>query len=204
MSQEDPRLGMNSLAGMPLGNALSTTVQVLPGGNVSSQTDTSLGTANVSPTTRTQWVKSSVGSTLWSGPDDDASAFTNVPVDSYFRVTGPQQGDRLQVYYVGDGLLRMPGDGWVDAADVDTVEAPAPGQVSAVDADAQAALPLWVQAYRSTSLWSGPDDQGVQLTDLPQWSYLKVAGIQRNGRILVNYAGDYSTRQPGVGWVDQG
>jgi hypothetical protein len=153
------------------------------------------------PTTR--WVKSHVDATLWSGPNDNASAFTDVPVDSFFRVSGPPQGDRLPVYYVGDGLLRMPGSGWIDSTSVDTVEAPAPGQVPGVDADALAQLPAWVQAHRSTKLWSGPDDHAVQLTDLPQWTYLKVAGIERNGRLLVNYAGDYASRQPGVGWVDQ-
>jgi hypothetical protein len=52
-------------------------------------------------------------------------------------------------------------------------------------------------------LWSGPDGNAITLTDLPQWTFLKVAGVERGGRLLVNYAGDYASRQPGIGWVDQ-
>jgi Mannosyl-glycoprotein endo-beta-N-acetylglucosaminidase len=91
----------------------------------------------------------------------------------------------------------------VDVDSVETVDAPAPGEVRAVDADASAPLPVWLQAHKATTLWSGPDDNAVTLTDLPQWTFLKVAGVERNGRILVNYAGDYASRQPGIGWVDQ-
>jgi hypothetical protein len=184
-----------------VGNPFPSRVRVLPDGSVP---DAAARTrAGVLPTTETHWVMNSADTTLWSGPDSDATAFTVVPKGSFFRVTGPDTGDRLPVYYVGDGLLRLPGDGWVDSASVTTVDAPAPGQVFAVDVDARAPLPLWVQAHRATSLWSGPDDQAVALTDLPQWTFLKVAGLQRGGRLLVNYAGDYATRQPGIGWVDQ-
>ncbi|MBO0885292.1 MAG: glycoside hydrolase family 73 protein [Mycobacterium sp.] len=83
------------------------------------------------------------------------------------------------------------------------IEAPTPGQVPAIDAEARTQLPLWVQAHRATPLMSGSDDNAVTLTDLPQWTFLKVAGLDRNGRILVNYAGDYATRGPGIGWVDE-
>src|SRR5207248_659076 len=122
---------------------------------------------------------------------------------SFLRVTGPDQGTRTPVYYVGDGLLRRAGSGWVDSITVATVEAPPPGQVSAVDADARQPLPTWVQAHTATNLWSGPDDKAVKLTDLPQWTFLKVAGVERDSRLLVNFAGDYASRQPGIGWVDQ-
>lgn len=64
-------------------------------------------------------------------------------------------------------------------------------------------LPMWVEAHRDTPLWSGPDGAAVRFTDLPQWTFLQVAGVEQSGRLLVNYAGDYSSRQPGAGWVDQ-
>jgi Mannosyl-glycoprotein endo-beta-N-acetylglucosaminidase len=202
LSQDDPRLGMTVLGGgQSVSSALSLSVQVLPNGNV--PTDGAAAPAHISPTTRTEWVQSTGPITLWSGPDASAFEFTDVPQDSYFRVTGPASSDRLPVYYVGDGLLRMPGQGWVDAAGIRSVVAPAPGEVRAVDADARTPLPVWVQAHKATTLWSGFDDNAVTLTDLPQWTFLKVAGIERNGRLLVNYAGDYSSRQPGIGWVDQ-
>jgi hypothetical protein len=202
LGQEDPRLGMQALTGEPLPAVLTSSVQVLPEGNVPTQP--SAAPAHVSPITLVQWVKSSSDTTLWSGPDTDATAFTDVPSGSFFRVSGPARGDRMPVYYVGDGLLRMPGAGWVDAAAISNVDAPAPGQVPAVDADARSPLPVWVQAHRATPLMSGPDDNAVTLTDLPQWTFLKVAGVERNGRLLVNYAGDYATRKAGIGWVDEG
>lgn len=83
-----------------------------------------------------------------------------------------------------------------------------PGSVSTTlsqwvkNATATSPLPLWVQAHRATTLWSGPDDKAVSLTDLPQWTFLKVVGSERGGRILVNFAGDYANREPGIGWVD--
>jgi hypothetical protein len=201
LGQEDPRLGMQAVAGKSADDVETSSIQVLPDGNIRSES--SAAAEQVSPTTITQWVKSLGSTTLWSGSDSSAAAFTDVPLGSFFRVTGPQMGDRLPVYYVGDGLLRLPGDGWVEAASVDTVDAPAPGQVPGVDADARNLLPVWVQAHRGTKLMSGPDDNAVSLTDLPQWTFLKAAGVERNGQLLVNYAGDYATRQPGIGWVDQ-
>jgi Mannosyl-glycoprotein endo-beta-N-acetylglucosaminidase len=201
LGEEDPRLGMSAVGGGSVDDISTSSVQVLPAGNVQSQPAAEL--LDVLPTTVTRWVKSTVDTTLWSGSDAAASAFTDVPADSLFRVSGPDQGGRLPVYYVGDGLLRRPGSGWVDSTLVETVDAPPPGQDSAVDADASQPLPVWVQAHRATTLWSGPDEKAVPLTDLPQWTFLKVAGLERDGRLLVNYAGDYANRQPGIGWVDQ-
>jgi hypothetical protein len=180
LGQEDPSLDMNALAGHASIDDVST----------------------VTITTLTRWVTNPTTTTLWSGPDAQASPFTALPSASYLRVTGPEEESRLPVYYVGDSLFRRPGNGWVDSAAVETVDAPPPGQVSAVDADAKQPLPVWVQAHKATTLWSGPDDKAVTLTDLPQWTFLKVAGLERGGRLLVNYAGDYASRQPGIGWVD--
>jgi hypothetical protein len=75
--------------------------------------------------------------------------------------------------------------------------------LAAKTSDASQSLPDWVQAHRATPLWSGPDEKATTLTDLPQWTFLKIAGPERGGRLLVNYAGDYATRQNGIGWVDQ-
>jgi hypothetical protein len=201
LGQDDPNLDMNAVAGRKQGDGLTSSVQVLPAGNVS--TTRAPDTQNISPNTITRWVKNGAATTLWSGSNSDDAAFTDVPPDSFFRVTGPEQGPRLPVYYVGDGLFRQAGNGWVDSAAVKTVDAPAPGQVPAVDADARQPLPVWVQAHRGTTFWSGPDEKAVTLTDLPQWTFLKTSGVERDGRLLVNYAGDYASRQPGIGWVDQ-
>lgn len=196
--RDDPQLSMPALTGTPTSAEINA-VRVLPNGEVVAAEPESAGTVNA-PVTR--WVKNTQPTTLWSSNRDDAAAFTDAPVGSFLRVTGPEENGRLPVYYAGDGLLRRPGDAWVDAGMVETVDAPPPGEVSAVDAAAQQQLPVWVQAHRATKLWSGPDDKAVTFNDLPQWTFLKVLGLQRDGRILVNYAGDYATRQPGIGWVD--
>ncbi len=197
--RDDLSLSMPALEGTPTA-AQNTTVQVLPNGDVVAAEQESPAVVN-SPVTR--WVRNTVQTTLWSSARPDGAAFTQAPAGSFLRVSGPEDSGRVPVYYTGDGLLRRAGDAWVDLSAVETVDAPAPGEVAAVDADAQQPLPVWVQAHQATKLWSGTDDKAVTLTDLPQWTFLKVAGLQRDGRILVNYAGDYATRQPGIGWIDQ-
>ena len=154
-------------------------------------------------TARVRWVKNSGPSMLWSSSQGNAAAFTDLPKGSLMRVQGPAEAGRLPVYYVGDGLFRLPGDAWVDAGAVEQVDAPAPGEVPALDALAARQLPNWVQGHRTSTLWSGPDGKAVSLTDLPQWTFLRVEGLERDGRILVEYAGDYATRQAGIGWVDK-
>ncbi|HEV7665538.1 MAG TPA: glycoside hydrolase family 73 protein [Chloroflexota bacterium] len=201
LAQDDPLLSMSALGGTPTTAVLASSVRVLPDGNVQA-TPLDVAPGAVVSTTITRWVKTTVATTLWSGSNTDAAAFTDLPQGSLFRAVGPDANGRSPVYYVGDGMLRRAGNGWVDARLIETVEAPAPGQVPAVDADASQPMPIWVQAHRATKLWSGPDDKAVTLTDLPQWTFLKVDGLERGGRILVNYAGDYASRQPGIGWVD--
>jgi hypothetical protein len=196
---DDQLLTMPALGGTPTA-ADNGTVQVMPTGAVVKADAQSPSVVNA-PVTR--WVKNTDATTLWSSARPDAAAFTEAPAGSFLRVSGTEDSGRLPVYYVGDGLLRRAGDAWVDATAVETVDAPPPGKVSAVDADARQPLPVWVQAHRATKLWSGPDDKAVTLTDLPQWTFLKVAGLARDGRLLVNFAGDFATRQPGIGWIDQ-
>lgn len=149
------------------------------------------------------WVSNPAVTHLWTSPEPNADRFTDLPVGSLMRIEGPTLYGRWPVYYLGDGLLRRPGVAWVDAIAVQETEAPPPGTIEAVDAYANRQLPSWIQAHSGTQLWSGPDDKAVMLTDLPQWSFLKVAGTVRDGRILVEYAGDHATRQPGIGWIDE-
>jgi hypothetical protein len=201
LGQDDPQLDMLTLHGRGVDDVTTSSVKVLPAGNVA-EAPVEL-VARITPSTQTRWVSNTSDTTLWSGSNAAAAAFTDIPRGSFLRATGPEMDGRLPVYYVGDGLLRRAGNGWVDAGRVETVEAPPPGQDSAVDADASRPLPVWVQAHRATTLWSGPDDEAVRLTDLPQWTFLKVAGLERGERLLVNYAGDYASRQSGIGWVDQ-
>jgi hypothetical protein len=61
-------------------------------------------------------------------------------------------------------------------------------------------LPNWVQTRQIATLWSGPDQQAVEFTRLPAWTFLKVDGAQ-DSRLRVEYAGDGGSRQAGPGWV---
>jgi hypothetical protein len=160
----------------------------------------------LAPATATKperWVRTHLPSALWSGPDGTAQRFTDLPKWSWLRVVDePRPGaDRLQVYYPGDGATRLPGPGWVPLADVGPVGAPDPKELPAPAQPWQ--LPEWVQVHRATTFWSSAEADAAAFTDLPQWSYLKVRGAAQNGRLLVDYPGDYATRQAGPGWVDE-
>ena len=93
-------------------------IEVLPAADLTDRTVAALAPADIMPTTVTRWAKTSAATTLWSGPDASAAAFTDLPAASFLKliVGGLETPGRLAVYYVGDGLLRRPGNGWVDAA----------------------------------------------------------------------------------------
>ena len=58
----------------------------------------------------------------------------------------------------------------------------------------------WMRNHTETPLRSGPDDNAMLFTRLPQWSLLKQIE-SRPDWLLVDYGGDGNTRQPGPGWV---
>jgi len=58
----------------------------------------------------------------------------------------------------------------------------------------------WVRNHTETALRSGPTNDAVVFTQLPQWSLLKQIE-SKPGWLLVQYSGDGDTRQPGPGWV---
>lgn len=147
------------------------------------------------------WLRNNRVTKLYASTEPDAHAFTDIPANSLLRVQGPAQAGRIPIYYFGDGLFRKPGNAWIEESAVTAVEAPAPGEVPAVDQFAERKLPEWVQAQVGTGLWSGPDSMAVSLTDLPRWTYLRAVGVERDGRMLVEFGGDLVSRAPGVGWV---
>ncbi len=58
----------------------------------------------------------------------------------------------------------------------------------------------WVKNHTETAFRSGPNEDSVVFTHLPQWSTLKQID-SRPDWLFAQYAGDGDTRQPGVGWV---
>ena len=58
----------------------------------------------------------------------------------------------------------------------------------------------WVRNTAETPVLSGPSDDSVVFTRLPQWTLLKQLESRPNW-LQVLYSGDGDTRQPGPGWV---
>lgn len=64
-----------------------------------------------------RWLSNHRVTTLWSGPDEGAIGFTEVPQFSYFKQLGPQVKSRIFVHYFGNSTSQA-GDIWVDAEDL--------------------------------------------------------------------------------------
>jgi Peptidase_C39 like family len=85
---------------------------------------------------------------------------------------------------------------------------PTPAVVPPLNAAGQAVLASiksdrtaqWVKNHTETPLRSGPSDDSVVFTRLPQWSLLKQVE-SRPDWLSVQYSGDGDTREPGPGWV---
>ena len=58
----------------------------------------------------------------------------------------------------------------------------------------------WLKNHTETPLRSGPTEDSVVFTRVPQWSLMKQVD-SRPDWLFVQYSGDGDTRQPGVGWV---
>ena len=74
VGQDEQRLDLVAFEPRAVGDVTTSSVQVLPAGNVP---DAPLQiTAKITPTTRTRWLRSTSDTTLWSGSDSAAAAFT--------------------------------------------------------------------------------------------------------------------------------
>jgi len=80
---------------------------------------------------------------------------------------------------------------------VPTLTAAGHGMLASILSDRTA---QWVKNHTETPLRSGPNDNAITFTRLPQWSLLKQLE-SRPDWLLVEYGGDGRTRQPGPGWV---
>ena len=172
---------MPALSGTP---TTVDAVQVLPNGNVVDGAATkAVDETNASATC---WVKTVSATTLWSSARADAASFTEAR-RQLLRVDGPQDGERLPVYYVGDGLLRLAGDAWVDAAVVEAIDAPRPARSRPSTPTPSSRCPSGFRRTRRTRLSRGQtrrrDADRSAPVDLPQ-----DRGSARGGRLLVKYA----------------
>lgn len=148
------------------------------------------GGLNVLATIRTdataQWVRTTGETPLHSGPSDDSSVFTHLPQWSLLEQTDSRP-DWLMVQYGGDGDTRLPGPGWVRAADVGAVDAPT----------------IWLSSSRPGSLWSGADKSAQRVMDVPPGALMQVVATEIQGtRVHVRLPGNGRTVPPAEGWID--
>ncbi|MBI2756315.1 MAG: glycoside hydrolase family 73 protein [Chloroflexi bacterium] len=75
-----------------------------------------------------RWLQAKVVSSLYSGSDDRASRFTDLPARSLVKIVEASAASdkRIQVEYFGDGGTRLPGVAWAPKADLASVTAPSP------------------------------------------------------------------------------
>jgi hypothetical protein len=69
-----------------------------------------------------RWLANHRVTKLWSSPNADAIAFTEVPQFSYFLQLAPQEGSRIFVHYFGNSVSQE-GDVFVDAIDLGPIDA---------------------------------------------------------------------------------
>jgi hypothetical protein len=80
--------------------------------------------------------------TLWSGVDDQAKRFTDLPQWTKLRIVEGAAADanRLQIEYFGDGLTRLPGTAWIARDTIGPITPPVPLPLPAVIAAKNASL----------------------------------------------------------------
>jgi hypothetical protein len=82
------------------------------------------GASTVRPTG--QWVQAFRPTVLWSSEHGDATNLGELPQWSSFRQLGPHVKGRMPVAYPGDGVSRLPQQGWVSGGDLGTAGTPNP------------------------------------------------------------------------------
>lgn len=75
------------------------------------------------PTSNGRWHLTLRETKLWSGRDDRANGFAEIPRGSWLQQLAEQQGPRIPFYYFGNSTT-PPGVAWVTAADVGPVGEP--------------------------------------------------------------------------------
>jgi Mannosyl-glycoprotein endo-beta-N-acetylglucosaminidase len=74
------------------------------------------------------WVTNHRATALWSGVDDQAMRFTELPQWTKLRVVDGAlvHADRIQIEFFGDGRTRQPGLAWIDRAAIGPITPPVP------------------------------------------------------------------------------
>ena len=129
------------------------------------------------------WVQTRRTADLWSGPDQHAVRFVQLPAWTFLKVVGAED-DRLEVAYAGDGKTRQAGPGWV-----------ALGDVQPADASGD-----WLRNHRASRLFGTASGSPV-IADVPQWSWMLRLEAQADGRLHVRVYAPGLSKVVGEGWL---
>src|SRR5207237_813003 len=74
------------------------------------------------------WVTNHRASQLWSGTDDKAARFNELPQWTKLRIVDSASADkdRIEIQFFGDGAARQPGIAWIARADIGPITPPVP------------------------------------------------------------------------------
>lgn len=134
------------------------------------------------------WVQTRVSAPLWSGPDNQAIQFTQLPAWTFLKVIGAS-GDRLEVEFDGYSDAGQPGPGWVSVPDVEPSD---PGGA-------------WLRNHRPSVLFAGPTGL-ARLASVPQWSWMVRLDddVSSTGQLHVRVYDVSLVSVVGEGWLSAG
>lgn len=127
------------------------------------------------------WAVGAREASLWSAATG-GTEFTKVPAGATFRVF-ERQANRLRVYYPGDLGKRVPGEAWVDAADLTA-----------------APWPHWVRLRGPAPVMTVPSFDGATVAPLRPGTFVEVVGQPRGSWAKVFLIGD-GRSEPVEGWL---
>lgn len=132
-------------------------------------------------TVKPYWVRTQRTTTLFSGPDDSAVIFGEVPPGSFFQVQAGATSGRLLVRDPrNDGLA------WLEARDVYATAVPPPaGGMRLPPVTPPVKGFGWVSNFDPTSLYAGPAGDAAVLAPLPQFRRLLLLEPQQGDRLHV-------------------
>ena len=119
------------------------------------------------PTSSGRWHLTLRATKLWSGPNNQAIGFAEIPKGSWLQQLAEQQGPRMPVYYFGNNTAR-PGVTWVTAADIGPVGEPPERPPKEPDWEKPPGLADRVIAYGRT-LFGVPYCMGAKVPNGPSY-----------------------------------
>jgi len=130
------------------------------------------------------WAKTNRDAMLWSGWDNAAIKFSEIPANTPLQVI-ELRGNRAFVYFSGDKKGHPAGNVWIDRASITDLT-----------------WPRWARARQATALHADADLSADVVVSLPRGSYVETTGIPRGRWSQAFFLADGTPDSWSVGWVD--